>query len=338
MGGTRWCKNCHSTHEGSTGSKCQRFDNGNVEHSQLEGAELQASNVTDNDTTISQEQARLVVQHMENCSLAAQDTSTGDPGSSQELILLELQKISQKCSQLEDQAAKDRVVLKHLVSRVNQQGTRPGNKKVNATTSSSSLFPTSAQSLNSNGARPKTRSEIQILPSTLQGVKSVNVHQRDVISLPMVLSVNATPISSVQLPQCVNQGVIQESGRSYNGEINFTQHNHLQSQNRRIGATCYPQKHNLLGNMATVSHNMTDHNVMHVPRSDTTVGIQDTAGNNQMVTSMNGSHVNTHNNVNTEGNNVVYFAAQQTATNQEAMARDDRCQPALGGDSQIQMA
>ena len=88
MGGTRWCKNCHSTHEGPTGSKCQRFDSGDVEDSQLEGAELQASNVTDNDATISQEQARLVAQHMEQSSMAAQDTSTGDVGSNQELILL----------------------------------------------------------------------------------------------------------------------------------------------------------------------------------------------------------------------------------------------------------
>ena len=98
MVGTRWCKNCHSTHEGPTGSTCQWFDSGNVENSQLEGAELQASNVTNNDTTISQKQARLVVQHMENLAMATQDTSTGDSGSSQELILLELQKISKKLS------------------------------------------------------------------------------------------------------------------------------------------------------------------------------------------------------------------------------------------------
>ena len=156
MGGMRWCKNCHSTHEGPNGSKCQRFNSGNMEESQLEGAELQASNVTDNDTTISQEQARLVVQHMEHSSMSAQNTSTGDSGSNQKLILMELKKISQKFGQLEDQAAKDRAVLTNLVSKVNQQGMQPGNKKVNTSGSTTSLFNTSAQSSNSNIARSKT--------------------------------------------------------------------------------------------------------------------------------------------------------------------------------------
>ena len=126
-----------------------------MKDSQLEGAELQASNVTDNDTTISQRQARLVVQHMEHSAMSAQDTSTGDSGNNQELILLELKMITQKFEQLEDQAAKDRAVLTNLVSRVNQQGVQPGNKKVNATVSSTSLFNVAAQSSNSNVARPK---------------------------------------------------------------------------------------------------------------------------------------------------------------------------------------
>ena len=81
---------------------------------------------------------------------------------------------------------------------------------------------------------------------------------------------------------------------------------------------------------------MADHNVMHVPRSDTTLGTQITAGNNQSIRSVNNSYVNTHNSVSTDSNNVVYFTAPQTATNQGAMARGDRCQAAVGCDRHIQ--
>ena len=49
---------------------------------------------------------------------------------------------------------------------------------------------------------------------------------------------------------------------------------------------------------------------------------------------MQANYVNTHNSVNTEGNNVVYF----TANNQEAMTRDARGQPTLGSVSQSPMA
>ena len=53
----------------------------------------------------------------------------------------------------------------------------------------------------------------------------------------MVSNVNATPICSVQLSQCVNQGVMQESDRPYSGDNKFSQLNHMQSQHRRMGAT-----------------------------------------------------------------------------------------------------
>ena len=124
------------------------------------------SNVIDSDTTISQEQPRLVIQHMDHSSVAAQDINTGESGSNQELILLELKKIFQKFGKLEDQTAKDRAVLTNLVSKVNQQGIQPGNKMI-STTASSSLFTTPAQILNSNVTHPKTRSETQTLTSNV---------------------------------------------------------------------------------------------------------------------------------------------------------------------------
>ena len=76
----------------------------------------------------------------------------------------------------------------------------------------------------------------------------------------------------------------------------------------------------------------------YVPRLDTTLGAQSTAGNNLMVTSVNSSYVNTNNSVNTESNNVAYFTAQQTPTDLGAMARGDRCTAAVASDAHIQMA
>ena len=136
--------------------------------------------------------------------------------------------------------------------------------------------------------------------------------QSDLTSRIIASNINATPISSMQLSQRVNRGVIQESGMSHSGDINFIQPNLMQSQYRHTGATCHPtgaftlpQKHNTLGNMTTVSHNMVGHNVIHAPRSDTAVGIHSTAGNNDMVTSEISSYVNTHNSVNTDSTRQV---------------------------------
>ena len=327
MGGARWCKNCHSTHEGPTGNKCQRLDGGSVEDLQMEGAEFQASNVTDNENTISQEQARLVVQHMEQSAMSVQDTSTGDSGSSQELILMELKKISQKFGQLEDQAAKDREVLTNLVSKVNQQGMQTGSKKVNPTVSSTSLFDSHPQNQNSNVARPKTRSETQTLTSNVQGVRNVHVVQQSDLTVPsMASNVNVIPSASVQLSQGANQGVIQGTDRSHSGDINLRQQNYMQSQYRHMGPTGYlsgafafPQKNDIVRHTIDTSHNIRDQGGVQAPT--VTWGAQSNVGNNQTGTSGNCSYVNTSNSVNTDGNNVVYFAANQTTTNQRAVQR-----------------
>ena len=50
----------------------------------------------------------------------------------------------------------------------------------------------------------------------------MNAHQGAITSSPMVLNVNATPSSSGQMSQCVNLGVIKESGRPHNGDVNLT--------------------------------------------------------------------------------------------------------------------
>ena len=344
MGGARWCKNCHSTHEGPTGNKCQRFNSGSVEDLQVEGAEFQASNVTDNETTISQEQARLVVQHMEQSAMSVQDNSTSESGSNQDLILMELKKISQKFGQLEDQAAKDREVLTNLVSKVNQQGIQPGSKKVNATVSSTSLFNSSSQSQISNVARPKTRSETQTLTSNVQGVKNVHtLQQSDLILTTVAPNVNVISSASVQSAHGANQGVIQGSSRFHSGDINLRQHNHMQSQHRHMGATSYPtgafalpQKLNTVRNMTATAQNTIDQGGIQAPIA--TWEAQSSVGNIQSATSVNNSYINTNNSVNTEGNNVVYFTAQQTASNQRPGPRDDRGQAAIGGDSCMQMA
>ena len=132
-----------------------------------------------------------------------------------------------------------------------------------------SLFNISTQSSNSNVTRPKTRSDTQTLTSMAQGVGNVNVSQQSgLTSLSMASNVNSTPISSVQLSQGVNHGVIQEPDRFNSGNNNFMQPNFMQSQYRHTSATCYPtgaftlpQKHNTVGNTTTVSSNVVDHNV-----------------------------------------------------------------------------
>ena len=99
MGGSRWCKNCPSSHEGPTGSKCQQSVNMKQAHTS-EGAGTQASNITDQEVTVTQEQARLVADQLISSQDSTQATSTGAIGQ-QDLILLELQKMSQRLGKLE---------------------------------------------------------------------------------------------------------------------------------------------------------------------------------------------------------------------------------------------
>ena len=135
MGDVRWCKNCHTSHEGPIGSKCQQF----------EGMELQTATDTQASTgqasgsTVTSEQARLVAEHVTVVKDSSTVTSTGT-SNSQDLILAELQKISQRFSKLEEQTSQDRSVLSDLVNQVHsyQQTTAPKTIISTSTLSSTS--------------------------------------------------------------------------------------------------------------------------------------------------------------------------------------------------------
>ena len=60
MGRVRWCQNCHTTHEQVPDSKCHKFDETQLDSPQ--DIQYQASNVTFNESLVTEEQARLVVQ------------------------------------------------------------------------------------------------------------------------------------------------------------------------------------------------------------------------------------------------------------------------------------
>ena len=68
-------------------------------------------------STVTSEQARLVAEHVTVVKDSSTVTSTGT-SNSQDLILAELQKMSQRFSKLEEQTSQDRSVLSELVNQV----------------------------------------------------------------------------------------------------------------------------------------------------------------------------------------------------------------------------
>ena len=114
MGAVRWCKNCHTSHKRPIGSKCQQFDGVELTTSDSQASTGQASG-----STVTSEQARLVADHVTVVKDSSTVTSTG-VSSNQELILVELQKISQRFSKLDEQTLQDRSVFSDLANHVQQ--------------------------------------------------------------------------------------------------------------------------------------------------------------------------------------------------------------------------
>ena len=117
MGGARYCSTCKVTHEGTMGKKCL--------------LSTQTDGVTDTSESIpiSQDQQISSDQVLATASqVVVRDDPQGtsqsltNQSSSQDPILAELQKISQRFGYLEEQAAKDRQVLTGLVSEFGRQG------------------------------------------------------------------------------------------------------------------------------------------------------------------------------------------------------------------------
>ena len=82
MGGNRWCKNCHTSHERSTGRKHQKVDKKNQVDMYQADSGSQVTNISSQDAIVTEEQAREVILQVEgyplNVNLGA---STGDLGS-----------------------------------------------------------------------------------------------------------------------------------------------------------------------------------------------------------------------------------------------------------------
>ena len=170
MGGSRWCKNCHTSHEGPTGSKCQKFDSQAQEDGDQALAENQASNIAlTNDIVLTEEQARLVAQQIDISTVNnSNDTSTGDRDidAGQQMILQELQKMSKRFGVLEEQAAKDREVLTGLVSQVQSQGQNQKKVKNLLSPESVATVKSTCQS-NVTKQRHKSGSKTQVVSASL---------------------------------------------------------------------------------------------------------------------------------------------------------------------------
>ena len=161
MGGLRWCKNCHTSHEGPTGSKCQKFDSQTQEDGDQASLETQASSIAlTNETVVSEEHARLVAQVDVHSVTNRQETSTVDKGIDvgQQLILQELQEMEKRFGALEEQAAKDREVLTGLVSQAKQQMHGQSQKKVTSLFSPEPVNITFKNTCQSNVAKQRHKS------------------------------------------------------------------------------------------------------------------------------------------------------------------------------------
>ena len=204
MGGVRWCKSCHTSHEGPTGSKCQRLEDPVHLDSLQEDGGGQASNSTVKDTWVTEEQARLVAQQVEgNQSQDREDAGSNREqmlNAHQDLILQELKNISQKFGKLEHQAAQDREVLTGLVQKVNQQSMEQLHKKVN--NDNSSLFPVQGSEVESVSARSRKKSGTKVGTNS----KHCNINTSP-ISITSPRSLQAVNGTSPQTMTLINGGV-----------------------------------------------------------------------------------------------------------------------------------
>ena len=117
MGGARYCSNCKMTHEGTTDKKCSLS-------TQNDGiTDTSESLLVNQDQQISPDQALATASQVvvRDDPQGTSHLVTNQPNS-QDPILAELLKISQRFGHLEEQAAKDRQVLTGLVSEFGKHG------------------------------------------------------------------------------------------------------------------------------------------------------------------------------------------------------------------------
>ena len=172
MGSARHCSHCQTSHEGPVGRKCglAQQQQGDTDEIITMETSSQASTSSLSATTINEDQARLAVNQVQTpCFNSSSNTSTGASVDSQALILAELQKISQRFGQLEEQTSKDRQVLSGLVKQVNAQAS---NTVVNNEKASVNQEATN-RSVNFTSPKPKTLSAVSLVNkdsvATMQG-------------------------------------------------------------------------------------------------------------------------------------------------------------------------
>ena len=134
MGGAKHCSQCQTSHEGPVGRKCVISQQQEEVLGATSGEHLdQASTSLAPELCINEEQARLAVTQVHSLqSPESPNTSTGASISNQNLLLAELQKISQRFGKLEEQAAIDRQVLSGVVSQLKNQASTSGSSNVNS--------------------------------------------------------------------------------------------------------------------------------------------------------------------------------------------------------------
>ena len=137
MVNTKHCSHCQPSHEGPVGWKCvlakQQEDTDNIVMMES-GSEVSTSSLSA--TTINEDQASPAVHQVQTpCFNPSNFISTGGSVDGQALILAELQKISQKFGQLEEQTSKDRQVLSGLLKQFNDHtnNTTVSNEKSDIT-------------------------------------------------------------------------------------------------------------------------------------------------------------------------------------------------------------
>ena len=137
MGGAKYCSQCQTSHEGPMGRKCVINQQQEEVLGTTSGDHLdQASTSLSPELCINEEQARLAVTQVHNLqSPDPPNTSTGASVSNQDLLLAELQKISQRFGKLEEQEAIDRQVLSGVVSQLKNQASTSGSSNVNSSKS-----------------------------------------------------------------------------------------------------------------------------------------------------------------------------------------------------------
>ena len=119
MGGAFYCSQCRTSHEGVTGKMCQLLQQGEMgSGSSLTENEL-ASSFTSSDGDITGEQAHMVADQV---VVSPRTTiSIGVILSALDIILQELQRISQRFGKLEKKVEEDRQILSGLVVGFNRQ-------------------------------------------------------------------------------------------------------------------------------------------------------------------------------------------------------------------------